>query len=502
MSAVLTSKPPIAGTAFALSRLFNAGTMSRNAMVMMYQQQQQQHPFSSGSIASASEPVTGFGVGIGGRGSTGGGAGSMGADPVRAAVAHLLSKAYSLPCSTAAHSFSNLVQPTSRFQLALDALLPILESNASSTDLAQRILVSFILYSLYAPHPIAINPFKSVLFTTFVKEREQAVNVANVGGVALNEPYVWVLWKILKGDGNDIGPYSPSTLARSPLPPKLRATNLFLEDEMYYTEPDIDDFSFSYTKRTEPMNGQTKLETNNRVETTDERYITKDEDTENDRVAEAMQLLLDGRGRVLTLSEQRIVLPMIPQLASSQMITPLDLAPIISCNPTIAYPLCVALIAPDPALRAKSNEGEEFDTDTYHLLFPSPFLEVLTILPPTLASFDLMGRLLRDFTPADGSLTVAELVKDEVLGRFVSQSISWLENAEREEREGLISDDRVVKGVQNLCRFYHSLIKMSIVDPDVGDYSIEMKQFSLRNSRFEEANALYRALATGGRSAF
>lgn len=73
-----------------------------------------------------------------------------------------------------------------------------------------------------------------------------------------SEQLVWVLWKILKGDGNDvsslhltsagnhihvlqIGPYSPGTLARSPLPPKLRAINLTLDEETYTTEPNIYD---------------------------------------------------------------------------------------------------------------------------------------------------------------------------------------------------------------------------------------------------------------------
>ena len=51
------------------------------------------------------------------------------ADPVRVSVGHLLSRAYSLPCSTAAQAFTQLVQPTSRFQLALDALLPLLDTN-------------------------------------------------------------------------------------------------------------------------------------------------------------------------------------------------------------------------------------------------------------------------------------------------------------------------------------------------------------------------------------
>ena len=118
MSSVLTSKLPGINPAFLSSHLLNAG----NRNVVMYQH----------------EPVgsPGFGVGIG----SGGSGSPLGVDPVRAAVAHLFSKAYSLPCSTAAHSFANLVQPTSRFQLALDALLPILEQN-TSTDV--RIVLDF-----------------------------------------------------------------------------------------------------------------------------------------------------------------------------------------------------------------------------------------------------------------------------------------------------------------------------------------------------------------------
>ena len=57
---------------------------------------------------------------------------------------------------------------------------------------------------MYAPHPIIINPFKSVLFVTFVKEREIAMDIANHGDIGANEQLVWVLWKILKGDGNDV----------------------------------------------------------------------------------------------------------------------------------------------------------------------------------------------------------------------------------------------------------------------------------------------------------
>ena len=47
-------------------------------------------------------------------------------DPAQASVGHLLSKAYSLPCSTATQGFTQLVAPMNRFQIALDVLLPLL----------------------------------------------------------------------------------------------------------------------------------------------------------------------------------------------------------------------------------------------------------------------------------------------------------------------------------------------------------------------------------------
>ena len=49
-----------------------------------------------------------------------------------------------------------------------------------------------------------MNPFKSVLVSTFAKEKEQAVRVANAGAISENEQLIWVLWKILRGDGNDV----------------------------------------------------------------------------------------------------------------------------------------------------------------------------------------------------------------------------------------------------------------------------------------------------------
>ena len=60
-------------------------------------------------------------------------------------------------------------------------------------------------------------------------------------------------------------------------------------------------------------------------------------------------------------------------------------------------------------------------------------------------------------------MTVADVVRMEVLGPFIHQCVLWIERAEREEREGLISDDRSAKGVQNVCIQFFTL-------PPVADF--------------------------------
>ena len=75
------------------------------------------------------------------------------ADPLNASVGHLLSKACSNTCFTAAQAFAQLVQPTARFQLALDALLPILDSarsEVSSLPLSPCRIIGNILLTSYS----------------------------------------------------------------------------------------------------------------------------------------------------------------------------------------------------------------------------------------------------------------------------------------------------------------------------------------------------------------
>ncbi|KAH9039143.1 hypothetical protein EDB85DRAFT_1930862 [Lactarius pseudohatsudake] len=338
------------------------------------------------------------------------------ADPLYTSVGHLLSKACSNTCSTAAQAF---------FQLKLP----------------QRILVAYILYSLYAPHPISINPFKSALFDTFTKERNSAVQLAGEGKTSDNEQLVWVLWKVLKGDGDHLGPYPPSTLARESLPPKLRAGNLVLDEEKVSPDSLSDDSpclsTYVHTQ------GRDKTEALN---SNKDGPVSPEEDEGTQLLSAGLKLLLAARERVLTLSEQRILGPLIPQLTSPSVLISLDIPPIIAHNPTIATPLLVSLLTLPPSDASGA------------------FLDVLTQLSPTLPTFDVIGRLLRDVTPATDSITGGKVTVADIVR-------------------------------MDLCRFFSALLKLNVVDAASDADSAEIAHFALRNSRFEEANALYCALA-------
>lgn len=65
-------------------------------------------------------------------------------ESVHASVAHLLTRAYMLPCSTAAMAFVRLVPETGRFQLALDELFPLLSPDCDSVCLSIVTLIGFI----------------------------------------------------------------------------------------------------------------------------------------------------------------------------------------------------------------------------------------------------------------------------------------------------------------------------------------------------------------------
>lgn len=145
-------------------------------------------------------------------------------------------------------------------------------------------------------------------------------------------------------------------MARSPLPPKLRATNLTLDDEMYNTVFDLyvphpsaytlrpillcrDDATYSYSYSQKQDNYRRRSATSDLNMGVDygamgfpldgrgsgmRSPISGETDRQNERIAQAMKLLLVARERVLTLSEQRVCYPL------SLQPTPLTLTMLLS----------------------------------------------------------------------------------------------------------------------------------------------------------------------------
>lgn len=122
------------------------------------------------------------------------------------------------------------------------------------------------------------------------------------------------------------------------------------------------------------------------------------------------------------------------------MVSTDDLPALIAHNPPLGHPILVSLLRL-PRI-SQSN-----------VMIIRGALDVLRHLPPLLPSFDILGRLLQDpltipDMTATGTTTIADLVRTEVLGAFIMNVIRWVERAEADEQEGLISDDRVPKAVQ------------------------------------------------------
>jgi hypothetical protein len=157
-------------------------------------------------------------------------------DSLTQAVTRLLSRASSLPCSAAFGAFQKLVPDPDKFRLSLEVLLPVLSGahaevslsfgglvlilvwtecrlGSISCQLTDRILSAYLLFALYAPHPFSLNPFKSALTEAFIHERDEAREASSRGQVHSNEQLVWVIWKILRGEGNDVRPPSFPTLS-------------------------------------------------------------------------------------------------------------------------------------------------------------------------------------------------------------------------------------------------------------------------------------------------
>jgi hypothetical protein len=205
------------------------------------------------------------------------------------------------------------------------------------------------------------------------------------------------------------------------------------------------------------------------------------------------------------------------------LLAPADLAPLVATNPALAAGVVGALLAKAPS--TEGPDGMALASDVLDDpagehpndgMKTSAILSALARLPPTLPTFDVLGRLLRDgravanvddekvdFGNGNGisttinATTIADVIRTDILGRFIAASIDWLDNAEREEREGRASEDTWAQGVVHLCRFYAALLRVGLADPTSDADSAAMAHFSLRHARFGEANTLYRMLVGG-----
>lgn len=84
---------------------------------------------------------------------------------IRAAVPALLAKGHGQPCSAGAQAFASLVPPTTRFQVALDTLLPILERDDSVRRIFYAVLGHTLMHARRILRTASSQPTSSLRST-------------------------------------------------------------------------------------------------------------------------------------------------------------------------------------------------------------------------------------------------------------------------------------------------------------------------------------------------
>jgi hypothetical protein len=70
-----------------------------------------------------------------------------------------------------------------------------------------RIAAAYVLYLLYAPHHIDLNPFQSAISDLFTAEQSKLIR--DLSGDTGETPHgniqlAWTLWKVLRNQGADV----------------------------------------------------------------------------------------------------------------------------------------------------------------------------------------------------------------------------------------------------------------------------------------------------------
>ncbi|KAJ7462992.1 hypothetical protein FB451DRAFT_1562400 [Mycena latifolia] len=151
---------------------------------------------------------------------------------------HIMRTAVKIKMDTSTSAFRCSVGKCVRAHRSVDEFRPAITLEWITSSPIGSSLHSYSF--LCSPHPIFINPFKSALSATFIQEHGDAFAAARYSRAAPNDRPVWILCRILKGEGDDLCPYSPSALAGSELPPSSKATQLMFDDALYRHESHLD----------------------------------------------------------------------------------------------------------------------------------------------------------------------------------------------------------------------------------------------------------------------
>jgi len=341
------------------------------------------------------------------------------------AIQEFLQTTTESPCSAIGQAFEQLVPPELRFQVAVHILWPSMQSGKR---LDERIQAAFLLYQLYAPHPVGVNPFKSAYEEALRSEK------ANDNEPAPN-PMVATLEIILNGKGAQLSAFSPLALASGPSRETVSPRSI--------------------TSSTSGSSGH----------------------TEPSEDVQVHNLLQEAPERVLTIPEQKFLARKLPTFEFSASIY-VDLPYIIAQNPAIASHVLSRLIA------RSTPEGQNLCFDA------------IAGLRATMANFDLIAKLLQDYTRVyDGSDTIAGVVREAAMGRFLESCEADIERQEAMEGPGGVAmDSPCAIAVHHFCRFCLSLVRLGILVPTMDAEIAQVLRFSLRCSRYREANALYRTI--------
>ncbi|KAL7412125.1 hypothetical protein BDY24DRAFT_393333 [Mrakia frigida] len=374
---------------------------------------------------------------------------------LRPRVEELLSSSSTL--FSVAKDVLSLVPSELAFSLVLETALPVLMD--LSRPASRRMAALFVVASLQGNSTTPeLDPFRSCYMALLSRDTQGDAHLEDweKDDVDVDEKVLdWALWYILAGLKDKLSIYTSEQLTTSPFP---------LPIESFFGQP-----------------------TSNSATASDFRAAPRSRETSPTRntLAQLIRLTYLAKERALSSKEERLVPSLLPPHTSllPLLFPPSDLPTTTQHNPDLSSLLLLHLHTHQPD----------------HRVF---YLDALSTLPPTLPSLDLISKLLREPPKSNGEeedVSLAEVVRYDVLGRFFGGVVDQLDGLELrkklqgEQEGGTRVEEELARGVSIACRFITSLLSSKTISRDDG-VSVEATSFTLRFSRFSQAQMLYRTL--------